>query len=59
MSAVKKSITLPKALDSFVEKRAKRTAKTRGKSTANFSEALAELIIQAKRAEEAEAKLAA
>lgn len=48
MSAIKKSITLPKALDSYVVKRARRSAKRRGKSEINYSEALAELIIEAR-----------
>lgn len=51
MSVVKKSITLPKALDSYVLKRAKSVAKARGSSSPNFSAALADLIISARQQE--------
>lgn len=56
MNVVKKSITLPKALDAYVARRARRAARARGRTTLNFSEALAELIIQAKQQEDAAAK---
>lgn len=49
MSAIKKSITLPKSLDTYVLKRAKRTAKARGEAIPNYSAALADLIIEARR----------
>lgn len=48
MSAIKKSITLPKSLDSFVVKRAKAKAKARGETSINYSAALADLIIDAR-----------
>lgn len=48
MSAIKKSITLPKSLDSFVVKRAKAKAKARGETSINYSAVIADLIIDAK-----------
>lgn len=48
MSFVKRSITLPVALDEFIVKIAKKDARRRGKTKENFSEAIANLVVEAK-----------
>ena len=59
MNCVKRSVTLPKGLNSFVEKRARKAGKARGQQP-NFSAALADIIIEArnKKAADAMAKAA-
>ena len=52
MSAIKKSITLPKTLDSFVLRKARAKARARGATDINYSEALADLIIEARQKEQ-------
>jgi hypothetical protein len=46
MSAVKRSITLPEIHDQWVLEQARATAKAKGRANPNFSEVIADLIVE-------------
>jgi hypothetical protein len=51
IGSIKRSITLPVELNKFVEKKAKKIAKERGNHVPNFSAALSDIIIEARKLE--------
>ena len=48
-TCIKRSITLPKELDQFIQQKAKKVAAERGGSAPNFSAALADIVIDARK----------